>query len=164
MANADHLILAIGVGAILIGITVGAILYQPPPPPLRADIRIETTQESYRMGEEVVARLENLGPLSLCTTGQWPWNVHLQVAEEWLAVKTVTVAHVLGQVRPGDSLGFRWIAESDPYWEDYALSGFSFAEVIPGEYRVGFGGWECDENWETVGEPVGFYAYFELVA
>ncbi len=155
MANADHLILAVGVSAIVVVVVVGAVLQQPP-----VDIRIETTQESYRIGEEVVARLENLGPLSLCTYHQWPWSITRHVGDEWLSVTIINVFTALGTVRPGDSLGFRWVAESHPDWEE--LVPYGFAEVVPGEYRVGFGGRLCDETQES-GEPVGFYAYFELV-
>ncbi|MEE9173369.1 MAG: hypothetical protein V3U30_00150 [Thermoplasmata archaeon] len=91
------------------------VLYQPP---LQADIRVETTQETYRIGEEVVERLENLGPLSLCTTGLSPWSIIRQVDDEWLSVRLVTMALSLGILRPGDSLGFRWVAESDSHWEE----------------------------------------------
>ena len=71
MANADHLILAIGVGAILIGITVGAVFYPSQP---QTNIQLVMSQESYRLGQVVEVRLENDGPFTLCTPNLFPWT------------------------------------------------------------------------------------------
>ncbi len=159
MANADYLVLAVGVGALIISITVGAILYQPPP---QADIRLETSKESYRLGEWVDVSLENHGPFILCTFHIWWWGITRQVGDEWRSVGIIYVSPAEGAVRPGETLRYGWVAESRPYWE--VFESFGFAEVLPGEYRVGVRGWLCGEMAPEPREDVSFYAHFELVA
>ncbi len=67
MANADHLLLALGVGALLAVILVGAVLQQPPPPPplpppTAGSIEVCVTNEySAPVQVEIRYELENEG-------------------------------------------------------------------------------------------------------
>ncbi|MEE9173734.1 MAG: hypothetical protein V3U30_02015 [Thermoplasmata archaeon] len=156
MANADHLVLAIGVGAILITITVGAVLYQPPP---QVDIRLVTSEESYRLGQWVDVQLENRGPFTLCTHALWPWGIARQVDDEWRGVATITMLLEWGRgIGPGGTLRWGWVAENEPYWEE---SGFP--EVLPGEYRFGFRGWLCGDMAPEPTQHLALFAHFKLV-
>ncbi len=155
MVRTDYIVLAIGVSAMVIAITVGAVLYQPPP---QADIRLVTNQESYRLGQRVDVRLENRGPFILCTPDMWPWSLARQVGDEWQGVGTITVSLAEGSIWPGQTVTYGWVAENEPFWEE---SGF--AQVLPGQYRFGFDGWLCGDNAPEPRKDVSFYAYFELV-
>ncbi len=159
MANADYLVLAVGVGALIISITVGAVLYQAPP---QADIRLETSKESYRLGEWVDVSLENHGPFVICTRNMWPWNIMRHVDDEWHGVAIIFASTAEGSIWPGETLRWGWVAENDPYLEEWGLP--PFAEVLPGEYRFGFDGWLCGEMAPEPIQGVTLFAYFELAA
>jgi hypothetical protein len=144
----------LGLGAILLGSIIAFLLPRPEPP----EVRLYTLEDSYRIGETVVIRLENVGGVSLCTGSIWPWEISRRVGAEWQVVDIYGHLPAVGVIEPGEDLEFGWVAQS--------FEGSSLVEVLPGEYRVSFPAWFCESASFARVDPgsAELFAFFELVA
>lgn len=141
------LIIAVGLAAALM-ITLFVLLVP------RPGIQFFTLQDSYRLGETVLFRIENDGATPFCLGSFNPWRVEPLISDDWMRVETHDTVNAVVRLKQGDSREWPWIAQSDP---DREQNGFP--EVVPGEYRLRLGGWPCDS---TGGSGVVLFAFFEI--
>jgi hypothetical protein len=147
------LIVAVALAASLV--TSFFVLFLP-----RPEVRFFTVQESYRLGETVVFRLENHHQFSpVCYASRSPWSIGRLVGDEWERVEEHDSLQALGFLVPGKSREWRWTAEKQPEQQDFGL-----AEVLRGEYRIRFPGRLCESVDDFEGQGIELFAHFDLVA
>lgn len=151
------LVVGLGVAAVLLGTWLAALLSQSAP---RPEIRLYTVRESYRMGELVIARFENVGNVAYCTLSLNPWEIHRRVDGEWEPVNIWGDLPAVDVVVPGEMRELRWVAGEFRHPPDPPM------EMPPGDYRVFYPGYFCDPATKNpISDALPVFAYdFELVA
>jgi hypothetical protein len=115
VANADHLILAIGVGAIVATILFGALVQPPLPEDPYDHIRFSAQGSEYAIGETARFVVENHGPKIFTYTG---WGILRLVEDEWVAADCLAFTAELHSIGPFDRLDFGWpISRPNPSCE-----------------------------------------------
>lgn len=157
------LVIGVGVMAIVLGTFVAFFLHRPDIS--SPEIRFFTLKDTYRLGEDVVFRLDNNHTLHFCTH-QIPWTITRQIDGQWQRVESHLSFDALTSVAPGESAQWRWKAETYPLWGEYGLADFGLAEVTPGEYRIRVSGWLCPSLDELSFESGGLVlsAFFTIEA
>ncbi len=153
------LVIGLGVAAVLLGTWFAALLSQPA---LRPEVRLYTVRESYRMGELVIARFENVGNVAYCTLSINPWEIQTRVDGAWEPVNGWGDLPAVDVVVPGEKRELRWVAGEFRHPQDPPT------EMLPGDYRVIYPGYFCDPATKdplgTIDELPVFAYNFELVA
>ncbi len=135
MANADHLVLAIGVGALLTVVLFGALLPGPaaeePEDPFR-DLVFSMQRSQYTFGENATLVLRNEGNL---TFERHFWGVQRFVDGEWAGVECHSQYTVIFNLHPGEQWYWRWTVESADPSRCIGLDGKPLPPVEEGLYR-----------------------------
>lgn len=161
------IVLVLGLGLTVLLLGTWFVFFFPRPEVSPPAVRFYVLQETYRLGETVIFRFENLGGYIFCSPSIWDWTASRLAGDEWRPVEAWGHLSAIGRIEPGEVLEISWVAENFP---NYRRQGG--VEVLPGEYRISFRGTFCDLPAGTaVPEDTAFdpetgerYAYFELVA
>ncbi len=116
MVRIDYGVLAIGVGALVVTIIVGAVFLEPVPPVPEdpyGHITFSAQRNEHAIAETATFVLANQGPLTFSYTG---WGIGRLVEENWVGADCLAFSLILKTLGPFDQLVFGWtIHEPEPF-------------------------------------------------